>query len=265
MVIDEVESNFVSDALVSEKEELCKKNDIGAIDPKENGGNVMASFEDKSEIQPHENDLVQELSAKEEVENIVISDLIFYCSMEKAQKIDGNLVNDQLQQWDDCWHDEQKFILISVHEIRECNVADFDHCADDNKSKSQLHGADLGPSNEDLEGETLVSLDNHGDIAKTYELNSGFDIQYNNNSLIWCNLDVHEGVWKRQLLVTVVLDDRPFDFGSTNMIWDPGDVMSISNTLQYGSLKPNQLTDSVCKYEKEESSLDFHENIYEIS
>lgn len=184
--------------------------------------------------------MVQELSAKEEVENIVISDLIFDCSMEKAQNIDGNLVDDQLQLGDDCWDDKQKSILISIHEIGECNVSDFDHCADDNNSKSLLHGADLGPSNEDLEGETLVSLDNHGDIVKRYELNSGFDIQYNNNSLIWRNLDVHEAVWKRQLLVTVVLDDRPPDFGSTDMIWDPGDVMSMTNTLQYDYL--NQIS-----------------------
>jgi len=44
----------------------------------------MANFEDKSKLQPHENDLIQEISAKEEVENIVISNLIFYCYMEKV-------------------------------------------------------------------------------------------------------------------------------------------------------------------------------------
>lgn len=102
-----------------------------------------------------------------------------------------------MQQWDDCWDDEQKSILILVHEIGECNVADFDHYANDNKSKSLLYGANLGPSNEDLEGEILVSFDNYGDIAKRYELNSNFDIQYNNNSLIWYDLNVHEDVWKR--------------------------------------------------------------------
>lgn len=58
----------------------CKKNSIGVFHPKENDeGNVMASFEDKSELLTHENDLVQELNDKDE-------DLMTEISHEEASK-----------------------------------------------------------------------------------------------------------------------------------------------------------------------------------